>query len=67
VEAGATEQIFNDPADPRTADYVNGRFGMTLPVLIKYFYWANRAKFDYRSLIDNGERFPRLGLVAIFG
>ena len=27
VEAGATEQIFEHPADPRTADYVNGRFG----------------------------------------
>ena len=27
VESGATEQIFNDPRDPRTADYVNGRFG----------------------------------------
>ena len=27
VEAGPTDQIFNDPADPRTADYVNGRFG----------------------------------------
>jgi phosphate transport system ATP-binding protein len=27
VEAGGTEQIFERPADPRTADYVNGRFG----------------------------------------
>jgi len=27
VEAGETEQIFNDPVDPRTYDYVNGRFG----------------------------------------
>ena len=27
VEAGPTDQIFNSPADPRTADYVNGRFG----------------------------------------
>jgi len=27
VEAGATSQIFEDPQDPRTADYVNGRFG----------------------------------------
>ena len=27
VEAGTTKQIFEDPADPRTADYVNGRFG----------------------------------------
>ena len=27
VEAGPTGQIFNEPADPRTADYVNGRFG----------------------------------------
>ncbi len=27
VEAGPTEQIFESPADPRTADYVNGRFG----------------------------------------
>jgi phosphate transport system ATP-binding protein len=27
VEAGATEQIFGDPVDPRTEDYVNGRFG----------------------------------------
>ncbi len=27
VEAGPTEQVFNDPIDPRTADYVHGRFG----------------------------------------
>ncbi|WP_405140220.1 phosphate ABC transporter ATP-binding protein [Sphaerisporangium sp. NBC_01403] len=27
VEQGPTEQIFSDPEDPRTADYVNGRFG----------------------------------------
>lgn len=27
VESGATEQIFGDPADSRTADYVHGRFG----------------------------------------
>jgi phosphate transport system ATP-binding protein len=27
VEAGATEQIFGNPVDERTADYVNGRFG----------------------------------------
>ena len=27
VEAGPTEQIFEHPADPRTADYVHGRFG----------------------------------------
>jgi phosphate transport system ATP-binding protein len=27
VEAGATEQMFRDPRDPRTADYVHGRFG----------------------------------------
>ena len=27
VEAGPTEQIFTAPADPRTLDYVNGRFG----------------------------------------
>ena len=27
VEAGATSQIFEDPHDPRTADYVHGRFG----------------------------------------
>jgi phosphate transport system ATP-binding protein len=27
VEAGPTEQLFRAPADQRTADYVNGRFG----------------------------------------
>jgi phosphate transport system ATP-binding protein len=27
VEHGATEAMFSDPQDPRTADYVNGRFG----------------------------------------
>jgi phosphate transport system ATP-binding protein len=27
VEAGSTEQIFGNPRDERTADYVNGRFG----------------------------------------
>ncbi len=27
VEAGSTEQMFQAPADSRTADYVNGRFG----------------------------------------
>jgi phosphate transport system ATP-binding protein len=27
VESGLTEQMFNSPVDPRTADYVNGRFG----------------------------------------
>jgi len=27
VESGATEQLFEDPGDPRTADYVHGRFG----------------------------------------
>ncbi|MEO6701590.1 MAG: phosphate ABC transporter ATP-binding protein [Jatrophihabitantaceae bacterium] len=27
VEAGRTEQLFEDPIDERTADYVNGRFG----------------------------------------
>ena len=27
VEAGPTEQMFGAPTDPRTADYVNGRFG----------------------------------------
>jgi phosphate transport system ATP-binding protein len=27
VEAGPTEQVFNSPHDPRTSDYVNGRFG----------------------------------------
>jgi phosphate transport system ATP-binding protein len=27
VESGATEDIFESPRDPRTADYVHGRFG----------------------------------------
>jgi phosphate transport system ATP-binding protein len=27
VESGTTEQIFGNPRDPRTEDYVNGRFG----------------------------------------
>ena len=27
VEAGETEQMFTNPSDPRTNDYVNGRFG----------------------------------------
>jgi phosphate transport system ATP-binding protein len=27
VESGPTEQIFNDPVDPRTSDYVHGKFG----------------------------------------
>jgi phosphate transport system ATP-binding protein len=27
VESGETQQIFDDPRDPRTSDYVNGRFG----------------------------------------
>jgi phosphate transport system ATP-binding protein len=27
VEAGSTEQIFGRPVDPRTSDYVHGRFG----------------------------------------
>ena len=27
VEAGPTDQIFSDPQDQRTSDYVNGRFG----------------------------------------
>ncbi len=27
VESGSTEHIFEDPQDPRTADYVHGRFG----------------------------------------
>ncbi len=27
VEFGATEQVFSNPVDPRTNDYVNGRFG----------------------------------------
>jgi phosphate transport system ATP-binding protein len=27
VEHGPTEKMFGEPTDPRTADYVNGRFG----------------------------------------
>ena len=27
VEAGETEQVFSSPKDPRTGDYINGRFG----------------------------------------
>ena len=27
VESGPTDQVFDSPVDPRTADYVNGRFG----------------------------------------
>jgi len=27
VESGSTTQIFEDPVDPRTSDYVHGRFG----------------------------------------
>jgi phosphate transport system ATP-binding protein len=27
VEVGSTDEIFNRPQDPRTSDYVNGRFG----------------------------------------
>jgi len=27
IEAGTTEKIFSDPVDPRTLDYVHGRFG----------------------------------------
>jgi phosphate transport system ATP-binding protein len=27
VEHGSTDQMFNAPSDPRTSDYVNGRFG----------------------------------------
>ena len=27
VEFGDTDQIFNQPVDPRTNDYVNGHFG----------------------------------------
>jgi phosphate transport system ATP-binding protein len=27
VEAGPTEQLFGNPVDPRTNDYINGRFG----------------------------------------
>jgi phosphate transport system ATP-binding protein len=27
IEFGPTAQLFSEPADPRTLDYVNGRFG----------------------------------------
>ncbi len=27
VEAGPTQEVFNNPIDPRTSDYVHGRFG----------------------------------------
>jgi ABC-type phosphate transport system ATPase subunit len=27
VEEGTTEQMFSEPNDPRTLDYVHGRFG----------------------------------------
>jgi phosphate transport system ATP-binding protein len=27
VESGLTEQVFSNPSDPRTSDYVHGRFG----------------------------------------
>jgi phosphate transport system ATP-binding protein len=27
VESGPTDALFEDPQDPRTADYVHGRFG----------------------------------------
>ena len=27
VEAGPTEEVFNNPIDPRTSDYVHGVFG----------------------------------------
>jgi phosphate transport system ATP-binding protein len=27
VESGPTQQLFDNPSDPRTADYVHGRFG----------------------------------------
>ena len=27
VESGSTEKLFTAPDDPRTADYVHGRFG----------------------------------------
>jgi phosphate transport system ATP-binding protein len=27
IESGSTETIFGHPIDPRTADYVNGKFG----------------------------------------
>jgi len=27
IEFGPTAQLFSEPSDPRTLDYVNGRFG----------------------------------------
>jgi phosphate transport system ATP-binding protein len=27
VESGPTDEVFTRPSDPRTADYVHGRFG----------------------------------------
>jgi phosphate transport system ATP-binding protein len=27
IEAGPTDQIFTRPTDPRTEDYITGRFG----------------------------------------
>jgi len=27
IEFSTTEKIFNDPVDPRTLDYISGRFG----------------------------------------
>ena len=27
VESGPTQTLFDNPSDPRTADYVHGRFG----------------------------------------
>jgi phosphate transport system ATP-binding protein len=27
IECSATAKLFNNPADPRTLDYLNGRFG----------------------------------------
>jgi ABC-type phosphate transport system ATPase subunit len=27
IERGATTKLFSDPADPRTLDYLSGRFG----------------------------------------
>jgi phosphate transport system ATP-binding protein len=27
AEVGTTEQIFQNPVDPRTRDYITGRFG----------------------------------------
>jgi phosphate transport system ATP-binding protein len=27
IESGPTDQLFHDPVDPRTSDYVHGRFG----------------------------------------